>query len=61
LILIANDSGDVLVNLLFVFGANQALSPLNSEDDLDVNLRVGIGHDDASSFLSSAHEHPAAT
>jgi hypothetical protein len=49
LALMANDSGDILVNLFFVFRANQALSALNGENDLDVNLRVGIGHNNGSS------------
>jgi hypothetical protein len=48
LTLVANYSGYVLLDLLFVFGGNQALSPLDCEYHLYVDLRKRICHDDIS-------------
>ena len=44
LVLLADDSGDVLVDLHFVIRLNQALSSLDGENNLNVDLRVGVGH-----------------
>ena len=44
LILLADDTSDVLLDLLFVIRLNQALSALNGEDNLNIDLGVGVGH-----------------
>ena len=44
LILLADDTSDVLLDLLFVIRLNQALSSLNGEDNLNIDLGVGVGH-----------------
>ena len=40
-----DDAGHVLLQLIVVLALNQVLSALNSKNDMDVNLRVGVGHD----------------
>jgi hypothetical protein len=39
-----NNPGDKFAQFLTVFGPDQILSPLNGKYDMDINLRVGIGH-----------------
>jgi hypothetical protein len=44
LLLLADDPSDVLLDPLFVIRLNQALSSMDREDNLNVDLRVGVGH-----------------
>jgi hypothetical protein len=44
LVLPTDDPGDVLVDLLLVIRLDQALSSLDREDNLNLDLRVGVGH-----------------
>ena len=44
-VLLGGDNpGDEFVQFLFVFGPDQVLPALNGKDDMEINLRVGIGH-----------------
>jgi hypothetical protein len=42
--LIVSDAGDVLLEFVIVFRPDEILPALDGEHDIDVNLRVGIGH-----------------
>jgi hypothetical protein len=44
LFLIPKNSGDVLEQLIFPIGMDQAATPRDRKNGLDVNLCVGIGH-----------------
>jgi hypothetical protein len=39
-----DDPGHVLLEFIVVLALNQIMSPLNGENDMDVNLCVGVGH-----------------
>jgi hypothetical protein len=39
-----DDTGDVLLKLIVVLFLNKALPPLYGENDMDVDLRVGVSH-----------------
>ena len=41
---VANDAGDVLMQVLSVLGSDQCLPPFDGENDLDINLRVRVCH-----------------
>jgi hypothetical protein len=43
--LIQRRCGHVLLQLIVVLAPNQVLPALNGKKDMDVNLRVGVGHD----------------
>ena len=45
LFMVANDSGDVFVEFFFIFLLDQILPSLHREDNLDVDLCVGVCHD----------------
>jgi hypothetical protein len=44
LFLTGNDACDVFLQLVVVFRLDEALPAFNSEHDMDINLRVGVGH-----------------
>ena len=39
-----DDAGDVFLQLVVAFRRDEALPAFDGEDDLDVDLRVGVGH-----------------
>ena len=39
-----DNASEIFMEFLLVFLANQALSPLDREDNLDIDLRVGVSH-----------------
>ena len=44
LFLTGDNAGDVFLKLVVVRGSDEVLPALNSEYDLDINLRVGVCH-----------------
>jgi len=44
LLLPRGDAGDVFLQLVVVFGSDEALSPFDGEHDMDIDSGVGVGH-----------------
>src|ERR1700690_1806525 len=44
LVLTGDNTGDVFLKFVVVFGFDEVLSAFDSKHDVDVNLRVGVGH-----------------
>jgi hypothetical protein len=44
LLLTGDDAGDVFLEFAVVFGFDEILSAFDGEHDVDVDLRVGVGH-----------------
>ena len=44
LILPRKDAGDVFLQFVVVFRLDEALPAFDGEHDMDINLRVGVGH-----------------
>jgi hypothetical protein len=52
LLLTGDDAGDVFLKFVVIFGFNEILSAFDGEHDMDVNLRVGVGHTRKMSLLT---------
>ena len=44
LLLAGDDAIHVLLQFVFELGTNQILPPLHGKNDVNINLRVGVGH-----------------
>ena len=45
LFLCGDDAGDVFLQFVVMLWQDEVLPPFNGKHDLDVNLRIGIGHE----------------
>src|SRR5215813_14884445 len=65
--IVAYNAGDVLSNFFFVLSVDQTLSPLNFEDNLNVDLCIRIGHGTFHSYgvatlkVAAFYKHPIPT
>lgn len=41
---LGDDASDVFLQFVIMLGPDEVLAAFNSKDDMDINLRIGIGH-----------------
>ena len=57
LFLSRDDAGDIFLQFVVAFRLDEALPAFNGEHDVDINLRVGIGHAPRMPLLAELENH----
>jgi hypothetical protein len=42
--LTGDNAGNIFLQFIVMFGFDEVLSPFNGEHNVDINLRIGVGH-----------------